>query len=163
MTATDELFSNARRYADGFSDGGLPTAPARRLAIVSCMDSRIDLFALLGLKNGEAHVIRNAGGIVTDDVIRSLALSQVALGTREVMVIQHTRCGLHGVDEDEMKSKMESEAGSAPEGPLGAFDDIDASVRRSVQTLRDSGCLMSEDHVRGFVYDVETGELREVT
>jgi carbonic anhydrase len=163
LTAIDELLDNARRYAEGFSHGDLPAAPQRKVAIVSCMDARIDPVAILGLDNGAAHVIRNAGGIVTDDVVRSLALSQVALGTREVMVIQHTRCGLHGIDEDEMKARMRAEAGAAPDGPLGAFADLDERVRASVTTLRESGCLMSEDHVRGFVYDVETGQLREVT
>ncbi len=163
MSAIDDLIRNAERYALSFDQGGLSAEPRRRLAVVACMDARIDLFAILGLKNGEAHVIRNAGGIVTDDVIRSLALSQVALGTREVMVIQHTRCGLHGVDEDEMRERIRAAAGSAPEGPLGAFDDVDESVRRSIERLRRSGCLVSAEAVRGFVYDVETGRLREVT
>jgi carbonic anhydrase len=163
MSATDDLLENSRAYADRFRDGSLPTEPRRRIAVVCCMDSRIDLFALLGLENGEAHVIRNAGGIVTDDVIRSLAISQVALNTREVMIIQHTQCGLHGVVDDELRSRIEAQAGSAPPGRLGGFDDLEESVRKSVGRLKRSGCLVSDDAVRGFVYEVETGRLREVT
>jgi carbonic anhydrase len=154
MSQIDDLLRNAERYANVFTAGALPTPPALRLAVVSCMDSRIDLFALLGLHLGEAHMIRNAGGIVTDDVLRSLKLSQALLGTREVMVIQHTRCGLHG-DEDELRTQVEKHIGEAP-GPLHAFTDVDESVRASLARLDGLGTA------RGFVYDVETGRLREV-
>jgi carbonic anhydrase len=163
MSATDDLLRNAATFAERFHDGSLPTQPRRHLAVVCCMDSRIDLFKLLGLEIGEAHVIRNAGGIATDDVIRSLAISQVALETREVVVIQHTQCGLLGTDEDELRARIEAAAGSAPEGPLGTFDDVEENVRESVERIKRSGYLVSDDKVRGFVYEVETGRLREVT
>jgi carbonic anhydrase len=163
MSVTDDLLQNARRYVERFRNGSLPVQPRRKLAIVSCMDSRIDLFALLGLQIGEAHVIRNAGGIATDDVIRSLAISQAALGTREVMVIQHTGCGLHGADDDDLRQRIKDQAGAAPPGRLGGFKDLEENVRRSVARIERSGCLMADDRVRGFVYEVETGRLREVT
>jgi carbonic anhydrase len=150
----DDLLRNAERYANVFTAGDLPTPPALRLAIVACMDSRIDLFALLGLHLGEAHIIRNAGGIVTDDVLRSLTLSQALLGTREVMVIQHTQCGLSG-DEDELRAKVVEATGAEPPGPLHAFTDVEESVRASLGRLAAGA--------RGFVYEVETGRLREVT
>jgi carbonic anhydrase len=150
----DDLLRNAERYANVFTAGDLPTPPALRLAIVACMDSRIDLFALLGLHLGEAHIIRNAGGIVTDDVLRSLTLSQALLGTREVMVIQHTACGLHG-DEDELRARVAEATGTEPPGPLHAFTDVEESVRASLRRLTGPA--------RGFVYEVETGRLREVT
>jgi carbonic anhydrase len=161
MTAIDDLLPNAARHAEGFADGDLPVPPSRRLAVVACMDSRIDLFAILGLSNGEAHVIRNAGGLPTDDVLRSLTLSQAVLGTREVMVIQHTGCGLHN-DEAFLRERIaDATGGAAPEGPLGAFDDLDESVRRSVERIRSCPFLLSTS-VRGFVYHVEDGRLREI-
>jgi carbonic anhydrase len=158
----DDLLRNAERYARVFTAGELPVAPALKLAIVACMDSRIDLFRLLGLHLGEAHVIRNAGGLVTDDTLRSLTLSQALLGTREVMVIQHTGCGLLG-DEERLKERVAEATGADPPWPLGAFDDVEASVRRQLQILRSTPHLVGAGSARGFVYEVETGRLRQVT
>ena len=162
MRAIEELLRNADRYARVFTAGDLPVPPALRLAIVACMDSRIDLFGLLGLHLGEAHVIRNAGGLVTDDVLRSLTLSQALLGTRDVMVIQHTGCGLHGT-EDDLRRRVAEVTGSEPAAPLGAFADVDESVRRQLGILRAAPGLVRGELARGFVYEVETGRLREVT
>jgi carbonic anhydrase len=154
----DELLDNARTYQARYHTPGLPTRPARELAVLCCMDSRIDLFAVLGLRVGEAHVIRNAGGLATDDAIRSLSLSQHLLGTREVLVVQHTRCGLAATtDEDFLDSLPEP-----PPWTPGAFTDVEESIGRSVATLRETPFLPHRDAVRGFVYDVDTGELREV-
>jgi carbonic anhydrase len=158
----DDLLRNAERYANVFTAGDLPTPPALRLAVVACMDSRIDLFALLGLHLGEAHMIRNAGGIVTDDVLRSLMLSQALLGTREIMLIQHTGCGLSG-EEDDLRARVAEATGAEPPGPLHTFTDVDASVHRQLATLRETPHLVGGDTARGFVYEVETGRLREVT
>ena len=142
--------------------GALPAEPARRLAVLTCMDARIDPLALLDLRLGDAHVIRNAGGIVTDDSIRSLAISQRALGTEEIVVIHHTRCGMHGLDDDAFRADLAREAGAEPGWAPGGFADLDAEARRSVQRLRDSPFLSRTRSVRALVYDVETGELREV-
>ncbi|MEJ7892791.1 MAG: carbonic anhydrase [Solirubrobacteraceae bacterium] len=161
MSHVDDLLRNAERYANVFTAGELPVQPALRLAIVTCMDSRIDLFALLGLHLGEAHVIRNAGGLITEDVVRSLTLSQALLGTRDVMVVQHTGCGLHG-DEDELRERVASVTGAEPPAMLGAFADIEASVVRQLETLRAAPGLTGAAAARGFVYEVETGRLREV-
>jgi carbonic anhydrase len=144
-----------------FTAGDLPAPPALRVAVVTCMDSRIDLFRVLGLHLGEAHIIRNAGGLITTDVLRSLTLSQALLGTREVMVIQHTGCGLIG-DEDELKRRVAAATGAEPPWPLGAFEDVEASVRRQLAALRESEHLAGVESARGFVYEVETGRLREV-
>ena len=158
----DDLLRNAERYAAVFTAGDLPVAPALKLAIVACMDSRIDLFRLLGLHLGEAHVIRNAGGLVTEDTLRSLTLSQALLGTREVMVIQHTGCGLLG-EEERLRERVAEATGVDPPFQLGAFDDVEASVRRQLQILRSTPHLVGVDPARGFVYEVETGRLRPVT
>jgi len=158
----DSLLPNAERYARVFTAGDLPVPPALKLAIVSCMDSRIDLFALFGLHLGEAHMIRNAGGLITEDALRSLTLSQSLLGTREIMVIQHTGCGLHG-EEDHLRSRVEEATGVEPPWPLGVFDDVDASVRRQLEILAEAPQLVGGDVARGFVYEVETGRLREIT
>jgi carbonic anhydrase len=136
--------------------------PARKLAVVTCMDARIDVYRLLGLELGDAHVIRNAGGLVTDDALRSLALSQSLLGTRDVMVIQHTGCGLQG-DEDEMRARVVEATGAEPPLPLGAFADVEESVRRQLETLRSTPYLVEGRTARGYVYDIESGDLREVT
>lgn len=157
----DELLKHNADWAETFDQAGLPTAPARKLAVVVCMDSRIDVFAALGLELGEAHVIRNAGGIATDDVIRSVAISQRFLGTERVALIQHTRCGMATFTDEQLADELEAETGVRPDW-TGAFTDIDDSVRRSVQRLRESPFLPHRDSVRGFVYDVETGRLREV-
>src|SRR3712207_5400774 len=159
--SNDDLLENAARYAEDFGAGGLATAPRRRLAVLSCMDSRIDLFSLLGLEQGEAHVIRNAGGLATEDAIRSLALSQTLLDTREIFVIQHTQCGLNAPSDDVLRERMRKRAGDAPHWPLGAFADVEENVRQSLQRLRSSPYLVSSS-VRAFVYDVETGKLNEV-
>jgi carbonic anhydrase len=159
---TDDLLRHADRRARVFTAGDLPAPPALGLAVVACMDSRIDLASLLGLQVGEAHVIRNAGGIVTDDVLRSLLLSQSLLGTREVLVIQHTGCGLHG-DEDVLRERVRAVTGKEPPWPLGAFPDVDASVRAQLAILRATPQLVAGDAARGFVYEVETGRLREVS
>jgi carbonic anhydrase len=158
----DDLLANAQQYSSRFELGQLPTAPKRRLAVLSCMDSRLDLFALLGLEQGEAHIIRNAGGIVTDDVIRSLALSQTMLDTREILVIQHTQCGLNAPSDEVLRERMRKRAGDAPDWPLGAFADVEENVRRSLERIRSSRYLV-EPAARGFVYHVESGKLTEVT
>ncbi|WP_459645723.1 beta-class carbonic anhydrase [Kineococcus sp. NUM-3379] len=140
----------------------LPTAPAHHVAVVTCMDSRIDVFKVLGLENGQAHIIRNAGGIVTDDVVRSLAVSQRLLGTRSVMVIQHDHCGMLIAEDETFADALESDAGVRPAWRLGAFRDLDASVRDSVRRLREDRFLPARDDIRGFVVDVKGGRLREV-
>ncbi|HEU4392574.1 MAG TPA: carbonic anhydrase [Solirubrobacterales bacterium] len=137
--------------------------PSRRLAIVTCMDCRIDLSAALGLELGEAHVLRNAGGIVTDDTIRSLAISQRKLGTREVLVVHHTDCGMEKISDADFRAELEADSGVAPDFPIGAFADVEDSVRESVRRVRESPFVPHRDAVRGFVYDVETHRLREVT
>jgi carbonic anhydrase len=160
-TRVDDLVAYAGRHARVFTAGDLPAPPALAVAIVACMDSRIDLFRLFGLHLGEAHVIRNAGGIVTDDVMRSLSLSQALLGTREIMLIQHTGCGLLG-DEQELRQRVAAATGTEPPWHLGAFTDIEASVRGQLEVLHESPHLVGGASARGFVYEVETGRLREV-
>jgi carbonic anhydrase len=162
VSVTDELLDNNRRYAAGFVNYGAPTEPSRQLCVVTCMDSRIDVFAVLGLHIGEAHVLRNAGGIVTDDVLRSLLISQRMLGTREVMLIHHAGCGLLTFRDDELADAVERDTGARPPMPLGGITDLDASVRRSVAAVRDCAYLPHRDAVRGFVYELATGALREV-
>lgn len=158
----EDLVKHNAEWAESFAHAGLPTPPARKLAVVVCMDSRIDVFDALGLEVGEAHVIRNAGGIATDDVIRSLAISQRFLGTESVFVIQHTRCGMQTFADDELTEALELETGHRPTWRIGAFKDLDRSVRTSVAAIRQSPFIPHRDKVRGFVYDVETGLLREV-
>ena len=160
-TRVDDLVAHAERYEHVFTAGDLPAPPALHVAILCCMDSRIDLFQLFGLHLGEAHVIRNAGGIVTEDVLRSLTLSQALLDTREIIVIQHTGCGLLG-HEDELRQKVSDATGHEPPWELGAFTDIEGSVRRQVEALHESPHLLGGKSARGFVYEVETGRLREV-
>jgi carbonic anhydrase len=162
MDTIDELLANNRAFAESLADRHLDVEPSRRLAIVTCMDSRLDVFAALGLDDGEAHVLRNAGGIVTDDVIRSLALSQRKLGTREVMLIHHTDCGLEKVTEAGFRAELAEAAGVEPGFPIGAFVDTDEAVRESVRRVRTSPFIPHRDAVRGFVYDVDTHRLREV-
>ncbi|MCY3851740.1 MAG: carbonic anhydrase [Acidimicrobiaceae bacterium] len=158
----DELLANNADYAESFDSRGLPAAPSRRAAIVACMDSRMPVSRILGLACGEAHIIRNAGGVVTDDVIRSLCLSQRALGTREIILIHHTDCGLQKVTEDGFKTALEDELGVRPHWAVEAFEDPYAGVRRSMQRLLRSPFILDKDHIRGFVYDVTTGLLDEV-
>jgi carbonic anhydrase len=160
---TDALLHHAERYAERFDPAAAgPAAPARRVAVLACMDARIDPAALLGLRAGDAHVIRNAGGVVTDDAIRSLAISQRKLGTEEVVVIQHTGCGLMSFDDDEFARELERDAGERPGWAAGTFADLEANLRASVARIRESRFLPRTDRVRGFVYDVESGALREV-
>jgi carbonic anhydrase len=162
MDTIDELLANNRAFAEPLADRHLDVEPSRRLAIVTCMDSRLDVFAALGLGDGEAHVLRNAGGIVTDDTIRSLALSQRKLGTREVMLVHHTDCGLEKVTEDGFRAELAAAAGTEPGFPIGAFTEIDGAVRESIARVRESPFLPHRGTVRGFVYDVDTHRLREV-
>ena len=160
---TRDLVEHNARWAQTFQHAGLPTPPARKLAIVVCMDSRIDVFDALGLGVGEAHVIRNAGGIVTDDVIRSLVISQRFLATEAVFVIQHTRCGMQTFTDDELVADLEAETGQRPTWPIGSFSDLDQSVHDSCNTIRESVFIPARKKVWGFVYDVETGLLREIS
>lgn len=163
MTETDALLANAARYRDGFTGDGPSARPVRRVTVVTCMDARIDLFSLLGLRRGDAHLIRNAGGIVTADVRRSLAVSQRQLGTTEVMIIQHTTCGLLGLDDEELLAELEADVGRRPDWTPGAFADLDENVRQAVALVRADPFIPHREHVRGFVYDVRNGSLREVT
>ena len=160
----DDLLRANETYAAAFTPdkGELPAPPRRGIAIVSCMDARIRVHTMLGLSEGDAHVIRNAGGVVTDDTIRSLAISQRKLGTRAVMVIQHTKCGMNGLDESDFREELRRDTGGDPEWPIGAFADLEDSVRESVKRLRASPYLVHRHAVRGFVYDVESGRVREV-
>ncbi len=158
----DELLGNNERYVEGFHDENLGVRPRRHLAIVACMDSRMNIFEMLGLEHGDAHIIRNAGGVVTDDVIRSLVLSQRRLGTREIILIHHTNCGLEGVSVDDFKQELEREVGIRPWWALEAFLDPYDDVRQSIKRLQLSPFVAHKDHIRGFVYDVADGRLHEV-
>jgi carbonic anhydrase len=162
MSHTDELLANNERYAAAFALGGLPSPPARHLAVVACMDARLNIYGLLGLAEGDAHVIRNAGGVVTDDVIRSLAISQRLLGTREIVLIHHTGCGMLSFSDDAFRSEIEADTGIRPPWAAEAFPDLEADVRQSIARITASPFLPHTDAVRGFVYEVESGRLREV-
>ena len=162
MSAIDDAHRANEAYATAFGDGDLPAPPARKLAVVTCMDARIDVHAIFGLAPGDAHVLRNAGGVITDDMIRSLAISQRALGTEEILVMHHSRCGMLGLDDAEFREQLEQDAGVAPDWAPGGFEDLDEDVRRSIARIQASPFLPKRDAVRGFVYDVETGRLREV-
>jgi carbonic anhydrase len=153
------MLSHNQKYAASFSDGDLEVAPMRQLAVVACMDSRMDLFELLGLRHGEAHIIRNAGGVVTDDVIRSLCLSQRLLGTREIILVHHTDCGLQKVTEDAFKAELEAELGIKPWWALESFTDPYADVRQSITRLQSTPFVQFKKHISGFVYEVTTGRL----
>jgi carbonic anhydrase len=158
----DELLSNNRAFAGSLPAQHLDVRPSRRLAVVTCMDSRLDVFAALGLKDGEAHVLRNAGGVITDDVIRSLAVSQRRLGTREVMLIHHTDCGMQTLTDDGFRAELQEATGVAPAFAIESFTDLDADVRQSVLRVRRSAFVPYRDVIRGFVYDTDTHRLREV-
>ncbi|MFE6776122.1 beta-class carbonic anhydrase [Streptomyces sp. NPDC057702] len=160
-TVTDSLVAANTRYAATFSDPGMDARPVRQVAVVACMDARLDLHAALGLELGDCHTIRNAGGVVTDDIIRSLTISQRALGTRSVVLIHHTGCGLLSLTED-FRHEIEEEVGQRPAWAVEAFRDLDADVRQSMQRVRTSPFLLHTDDVRGFVFDVTTGLLREI-
>jgi carbonic anhydrase len=162
MSATDELLANNEAYAAAFG-GLLPLPPARQLAVVACMDARLNVYGLLGLAEGEAHVIRNAGGAVTDDTIRSLAISQRLLGTREIILIHHTECGMLTFSDDGFRGAIEEETGIRPPWAAEAFSDLDEDVRQSVNRINASPFIPVKDSVRGFVFDVGTGRLREVS
>jgi carbonic anhydrase len=158
----DGLLANNRAFAAAFDRGHLDVRPSLRLAIVTCMDSRLDVFAALGLEDGQAHVLRNAGGVITDDVIRSLAISQRRLGTEEVTLIHHTDCGLQLITDDGFRAELQEATGMAPSFAIESFTDVDADVRQSLNRVRHSPFLLHRDRVRGLVYDVDTGLLREV-
>jgi carbonic anhydrase len=163
MTTIDELLANNTGYADALEPVHLDLHPSRQLAIVTCMDSRLDVFDALGLGDGEAHILRNAGGVITDDVIRSLAISQRKLGTREVMLIHHTDCGMQKLTDDGFRAELQDATGVAPTFAIESFTDADADVRQSILRVRRSDFVPHREVVRGFVYDVDTHRLREVT
>ncbi|MCL4158486.1 UNVERIFIED_CONTAM: hypothetical protein GTU68_028064 [Idotea baltica] len=160
---TDELLKNNADYVANYTDGDLQVSPLRNLAIVACMDSRMDIFEILGLAHGEAHVIRNAGGVITDDVIRSLCLSQRKLGTREIVLLHHTDCGLQKVTEDAFRAELEDELGLKPWWALESFADPYADTRQSMQRLETTPFIPHKDNIRGFVFDVADGKLNEVS
>ncbi|MCX6394495.1 MAG: carbonic anhydrase [Solirubrobacterales bacterium] len=162
MSVTDDLLANAEQYAATFDKGDLPLPPGRNIAILACMDARLNPYGLLGLSEGDAHVIRNAGGVVTDDEIRSLAISQRLLGTKEIILIHHTDCGMLTFTDDEFKNSIQEEVGIKPEWAAEAFSDLDADVRQSLARIQASPFIPLKDNVRGFIYDVHTGTLREV-
>jgi len=163
MSVTDELLSNAEAYAAGFTKGDLPMPPGRKVAIVACMDARLNPYGLLGLTEGDAHVIRNAGGVITDDEIRSLAISQRLLGTEEIILIHHTDCGMLTFTDDEFKRSIQDELGIKPEWAAEAFPDLEEDVRQSVARVNASPFIPNKSSVRGFVYDVHTGALNEIS
>jgi carbonic anhydrase len=163
MTVADEFLRSNERYAAGFDKGDLAMPPAKQVAIVACMDARLDPARALGLEEGDAHVIRNAGGVVTDDAIRSLAISQRLLGTKEIILVHHTDCGMLTFSDDEVKAQIEQDTGIRPPFALESFADLDADVRQSMARIKASPFVPDKSRVRGFVYDVKTGRLREVT
>jgi carbonic anhydrase len=162
MSATDDLVKNNEEYAANFDKADLPLPPAKGVAVVACMDARIVPSRALGIEEGDAHVIRNAGGVITDDEIRSLAISQHLLGTTEIVLVHHTDCGMLTFNDDEFKAKMKDAAGEEPEWDVHTFADLDQNVRDSIETIKASPFIPNKDSIRGFVYEVETGKLREV-
>jgi carbonic anhydrase len=162
MSVTDELLANADSYAASFDKGDLPLPPARKIAIVACMDARLNPYGLLGLQEGDAHVIRNAGGVITDDEIRSLSISQRLLGTEEIVLIHHTDCGMLTFTDDDFKRSVQDDTGIKPEWAAEAFPDLDEDVRQSIARIKASP-FIPHKNVRGFVYQVEDGKLREVS
>src|SRR5919201_25373 len=163
MTVTDELVQNNQRYAEGFDKGELPLPPAKGLAVVACMDARLHVSKVLGLEEGDAHIIRNAGGVVTDDAIRSLAISQRLLGTTEIVLIHHTECGMLTFTDDEFRTQIETDTGIKPDWAAEAFPDVEGDVRQSIARITSSPFIPDKSSIRGFVYDVKTGALNEVT
>ena len=163
MSFTNELLQNAERYAEQFDRASLPLAPAKKVAVLACMDARVNPYAILGLSEGDAHVIRNAGGVVTDDAVRSLAISQRLLGTEEIILIHHTGCGMLTFTDDEFRNSIEQETGIKPGWAAESFGDLEGDVRQSIARIKASPFVPRKDAVRGFVYEVETGRLREVT
>jgi carbonic anhydrase len=163
MTATDDLLRNAESYAKAFDRGELPLPPAKHVAIVACMDARLNVYGLLGLQEGDAHVIRNAGGVVTDGEIRSLAISQRLLATKEIVLIHHTDCGMLTFSDDDFRRQLIEETGVEPAWDAETFSDLAVDVRESIARIRDSPFIPEKGSIRGFVYDVHTGRLDEVT
>ena len=163
MSVTDELIDNAKHYAESFDKGDLPLPPRKKLAIVACMDARLLPARLLGLEEGDAHVIRNAGGLVTEGEIRSLAISQRLLGTEEIILIHHTDCGMLTFTDEEFKRSLEEETGVVPDWVAESFQDTDEDVRQSIARIKASPFIPRKESVRGFVYEVETGTMREVS
>jgi carbonic anhydrase len=163
MSVVDALLANNESYAASFDKGDLRSAPAAKLAVLACMDARLDPAKALRLQEGDAHVIRNAGGVVTDDALRSLAISQHLLGTEHILLIQHTDCGLLTVTDEELAQELESKTGQRPPWNAQAFEDLEQNLRDSIQRIKDDPFIPRTDSVRGFVYEVETGRLREVT
>jgi carbonic anhydrase len=161
MSITDELLRRAEAFAESFEAG--PPAHGAKVAVVACMDARLDPAGALGLKEGDAHVIRNAGGVITDDEIRSLAISQRLLGTEEIILMHHTDCGMLTFTDVDFKQKLEDETGQTPEWSANAFPDLEGDVRDSIARIKESPFIPNKDSVRGFVYEVETGKLREVS
>jgi len=162
VSSTDTFVANAERYAASFAKGDLPMPPAKHTAVVACMDARLNPYGVLGLSEGDSHVIRNAGGVVTDDVIRSITISQRLLGTNEIILIHHTDCGMLTFRDDEVKAQIEADTGIRPSFALEAFADLDADVRQSIARIKASPFIQNKGSIRGFVYEVETGRLREV-
>jgi carbonic anhydrase len=162
MSTTDDVLRNAEQYSSSFDKGDLPMPPGRKLAVVACMDARLIPTRVLGLNEGDAHVIRNAGGVVTDDTIRSLAISQHKLGTEEIILIHHTDCGMLTFKDDEFREELEEQTGAKPSWAAESFSDLDRDLRQSIQRIRNSPFIPNKN-VRGFVYEVETGKLREVS
>jgi carbonic anhydrase len=163
MSSTDDLLANNADYVAAFDKGDLPLPPGKKVAVVACMDARLNVYGALGLSEGDAHVIRNAGGVVTDDAIRSLAISQRLLGTEEIILIHHTGCGMLTFTDDEFKRSIEEDTGIRPEWAPEAFPDLDSDVRQSIARINASPFIPRKDAIRGFVYEVETGRLREVS
>ena len=163
MSVTDELLENNAAYAESFEKEDLPLPPARGVAVVACMDARLDVHKILGLEEGDAHVIRNAGGVITDDEVRSLTISQRLLGTREVILIHHTDCGMLTFSDDELKAQIHEDVGLKPHFSMESFSDLEEDVRQSIARINASPFVPHKESVRGFIYEVETGRLREVT
>jgi carbonic anhydrase len=162
MTVTDTLVENSRRYEEGFDKGDLPLPPGKKIAVLACMDARLNPYGLLGLEEGDAHVIRNAGGVVDDDAIRSLSISQNLLGTEEIVLVHHTDCGMLTFTDEEFAGKLEAEAGERPSWSAHAFTSPEHDVRSGIEKIRSSPFIPHTDSVRGFVYDVGAGKLTEV-
>ncbi len=162
MSVTDELLANAERYAATFDKGSLPLPPAKQVAVVACMDARLNPYGLLGLSEGDAHVIRNAGGVITQSELRSLAISQRLLGTKEIVLIHHTECGMLTFTDDEFRAQILADTGIEPAWTAEAFDDLDTDIKQSMARIQAEPSIPLKDSIRGFVYDVATGRLREV-
>lgn len=162
MSITDELLKNNERYSASFKKGDLQMPPGKKIAVLACMDARMHVYGMLGLEEGQAHVIRNAGGVATGDAIRSLTISQRLLGTTEIILIHHTDCGMLTFSDDDVKRQIQQEVGIKPEFALEAFPDLDEDVRQSIARIKASPFIPHKDNIRGFVYHVENGQLREV-